>query len=315
MNRDFGDLVHDSMTWFTDGADAPAGLAARVRRQHRRRQQAKLGWFAAGTALASATAVIAATGAASPSRISHHHVSTAHAINAQTAARVISAVERAMAQTSATNPIENTRETVSGIRLAVAIPSRQPVFVSASVISTWSRGRFERSEFFAPNGQVQLSTASTTSSGMSHQVWVSYPEKVWWSGTYQAASAGVPKPICALDATRRTPAAWASEVRKLLSCGAAAVEGHARIDGVAAIKLGLNNRYAQGCAGTSDHRRCGGSANWTGTLWVSASSHLPIRLTGGGSSYRFQTDFRWLPATPASLAMLHQTIPSGFRHV
>jgi hypothetical protein len=47
------------------------------------------------------------------------------------------------------------------------------------------------------------------------------------------------------------------------------------------------------------------------TLWVNAATYLPMRLDQGG----LQTDFQWLPPTPAHEAMLNMPVPAGFHQV
>jgi hypothetical protein len=50
-------------------------------------------------------------------------------------------------------------------------------------------------------------------------------------------------------------------------------------------------------------------------LWVSAQTYLPIRLvfgSGHGSEATAIQDFRYLPPTPANLALLRVPIPAGY---
>jgi hypothetical protein len=47
------------------------------------------------------------------------------------------------------------------------------------------------------------------------------------------------------------------------------------------------------------------------TFWVNPVNYLPVRANLG----QRQTDFRWLPASPANLARLKVTVPAGFRRV
>jgi hypothetical protein len=44
---------------------------------------------------------------------------------------------------------------------------------------------------------------------------------------------------------------------------------------------------------------------------VDPATYLPVRWDVGGS----QTDYLWLPPTPANLALLNEPIPAGFRQV
>ena len=45
---------------------------------------------------------------------------------------------------------------------------------------------------------------------------------------------------------------------------------------------------------------------------MNPATYLPIRLEAPGG---LQTDFQWLPPTPAHLAMLSMPIPAGFHQV
>lgn len=50
------------------------------------------------------------------------------------------------------------------------------------------------------------------------------------------------------------------------------------------------------------------------TLWVNASTYLPIRSTSSGHLTE-QTTFTWLPTTAVSTAILGVTVPAGFQRV
>lgn len=315
MNTDFDQLVRDSMTWFTDGVDAPAGLAEQARRRCRRRRNARMGWLAAGTALASAAVAAVISGPVTTGPGHQAHSRNRAATQAQTTAVVISRVDRALARAAAGHPVAYTRQTTEGVRLFVAIPHGRPTAVHAGVTSTWSRGSLEHVEVATRGGALALGMETDTRSGRSVQTMISYPQRVWWRGTYDAPTTPQPTPACTLGAITRTPTQWASEVRKLLTCGAA-VAGHQRVDGVDTIRLRLSSSYQRACAAANDSRRCQPQdVGWHGTLWADASTYRPVRLISHGHRYTFQIDFRWLPPTAANLAMLHQRIPPGFRHV
>jgi len=230
---------------------------------------------------------------------------------------VIGAGQREIAHelTAAVDLLAYTRQTSQGVKLFVAIPHGRPTEVRASVIQTWSRGLLERVEVVTGTGKPALGMQIDTRPGKSIQTTVSYPKRVWWRGTYQPPAAPKSELGCTLGQIDRTPAQWAREVRKLLSCGAA-VAGHERVDGVNAIKLRLSSSCHRACASASDQRRCQPQrVGWTGGLWANASTYLPVRLVSHGQRYRFQVDFRWLAPSAANLARLHQPIPAGFRHV
>jgi hypothetical protein len=326
--REFDELVHDAMKWFTDGVDVPAGLAARTRRRHRQRRT-KIGWLAAGTAVVAATAVMAATAAAS--QVSPARPSASQTIKAQTTARVISRIERAIAKTAATQPVGYVRQTNWGAYLNTFVPFPHPHNVQVKVTTSWSRGQRKRAESFTPGGRLVLGMETTTASRTSRSVWINYPDRVWWTTTTRTSPL---KPDCFLNVSNWTPAQWAAQVRKLLSCGTVSVQGHQRVDGVNAIELKLHARQVRYCVvqlppargtqlpparGTrrvSSKRHCElGFKGWNGTLWVDPSTYLPVRLQPfAAMSSGERLDFRWLPPTAANLAKLHQIIPPGFRH-
>ncbi|HEY2265064.1 MAG TPA: hypothetical protein VGI96_20740 [Streptosporangiaceae bacterium] len=81
-----------------------------------------------------------------------------------------------------------------------------------------------------------------------------------------------------------------------LTAGAWRVVGRAHVDGQPAIEL-KENGYRKGIP-----------ESLPGRLWVNAQTYLPIRLVFGGSVQ----DFRYLPPTPANLALLRVPIPAGY---
>lgn len=314
MNQDFDELVRDSMTRFTDGIDVPSRLFADARRQHRRRR-ARIGWLASGAAVAGATAVTlgsVVTGTvAQPG--GHHPLGNDGPV--QTTAVVITKVEHALTAAASGHPIAYTRQVNHGMKLFLVTPHGRPVRVHGSVMTTWSRGPMQRMVVGEPGGKPALATATDNSRGRSVQTIVSYQQRVWWRATYDLPTSIKPSIGCEFGAVSRTPAQWAREVRKLLSCGAA-VTGRQRIDGVGTIRLKLSSSHRHACAGSSDGRRCHPQAvGWSGTLWANAKTYLPVRLKAHGSHFSFQIDFRWLTPTAANLAKLRQPIPSGFKHV
>jgi hypothetical protein len=317
MNTEFDELVRDSMRDFTDGVEMPARLAADARQQHRRRQRARTGWLAGGAAVAGATAVTIGVVAAGGVPVVPHHIHShgGHAARIQTTAVVVDRVEHALATAASGNPVAYTRQTSHGFKLYLAIPHGKPIQVRGTVTSSWSRGPLQHVIVGAAGGKPALSMATDTSSGKSVETSVSYQRRVWWRGTYEAPTPAKPALGCKLGAVDRTPAQWAREVRKLLSCGAK-VAGRQRVDGVETIKLKLSSSYRRACAGSSDGGRCHPvPVGWTGALWANAKTFLPVRLFSHGHDFSFQIDFGWLAPTKANLAKLHQPIPAGFRHV
>lgn len=325
MNREFDELVHDSMKSFTDGIEVPAGLAAKARHHHRQQRRTKIGWLAAGTAVAGATAVLVTTTAAG--QVSPTRPSTGQTIKAQTTAQVLSYVDRAIAKTKTTEPVQYVRETSWGVRLPVIVlEPLHPTVVRVKSISTWSRGRQERVENLASSGRLVLGAKTTTAPKMSTSIWIDYSHRIWWRVSLPV---GNPGPSCFPNVPNWTPAQWASEVTKLLSCSTVTKQGRQQVDGIDAIRLKIHTKLVRGCVmelpqvrgrETVDISKCHHfewmHAGWNGNLWLDPSTYLPVRLTSfgpGRSGQRF--DFQWLSPTPANLAKLRQPIPAGFRHV
>lgn len=315
MTREFDEEVRDSMTWFTDGADVPAGITAAARRHLRRQRRARMGWLAGGTAVAAAAAVLIGTLGAGTGPAHQIAKSTTPGARVQTTAMVVSQIEHALTKAATSNPVAYTSQTTQGIKLVVAPPQGRPAEVNSTVTRTWSRGPLEHVEFATRAGQVKLGMEIDQRSGKSVQTTISYPRREWWRGTYQALPATNPEVACTLGEIDRTPAQWTREVKKLLSCGAV-VAGHARVDGVNTIKLKLSSTYRRACAGSNSPGTCQPvPVGWTGMLWADASSYLPVRLLSHGRHFGFLIDFGWLAPTAANLAKLHQPIPAGYRHI
>jgi hypothetical protein len=89
-------------------------------------------------------------------------------------------------------------------------------------------------------------------------------------------------------------------LHKLVSCGDYIVAGRQRVGGVPTIKLVSAE---------------GGKARGFETIWVDASTYLPVRILINVPAFQLQTDVQWLPATPANVAHLRLTIPAGFKRL
>ncbi len=333
MNQDFDEMVKDSMKWFTDGVDVPAGFAAQAREQVRRQRRARTGWIASGAAVAAAAAVVVgAVGATGPGGAAPRHPvagggSTRHlgksapkgvtgGLKVQTTSVVISRVDRALAKAATGSPVAFTRETSTGARLAVLIPHSGPVEFSPSLVTeNWSRGDFSRTDFVTPSGKVLFSQRSDNSSGKSVQTMISYQHQVWWNGTFDAPAPTQSQSACTLGETDLTKAQWTREIKKLLSCGAA-FAGYQQVDGVKTVKLKLSSTIKNACAASNSPGKCTPvPVGWSGVVWANASTYLPVRLMAHGHKFSFQIDFRWLAPSAANLALLHSKVPAGFRHV
>jgi hypothetical protein len=110
-----------------------------------------------------------------------------------------------------------------------------------------------------------------------------------------------------------TAAQVASDMEAVLSCVTFSITWNQRVDGTKAVKIvsrtSLGGLFAgTPVAGSLDH------STETSTLWISQATFLPIETqssTGTGQPPS-TTQFTWLPATKANLALLLVTIPPGF---
>jgi hypothetical protein len=325
MNLEFDEEVKESMKWFTEDVEVPAGLAAQARDQVRRQRRARMSWIASGTAVAAAAAVvIGAVGTGGPGAAASHHVAVksgthqvGHGLTVETTSVVIKRVDRALSKAATGNPVAFSRESSTGARLIVLIPHSGPVeFPSNLVAETWTRGALTRTDYVTPTGRVLFSQQSDTSSGQSVDTSVSYSHRSWWRGTYSVPAAAKPQAACTLGETELTRAQWTREIKKLLSCGAASFAGYEQVDGVKAVKLKLSSTIKNACAASNSPGKCAPvPVGWNGVLWANASSFLPVRLMAHGHKFSFRIDFGWLTPNAANLVKLHPSIPAGFRHV
>jgi hypothetical protein len=129
---------------------------------------------------------------------------------------------------------------------------------------------------------------------------INYRARTWTRTVYPFGSAsdrGRPGP------RRSTPLGLAAQLRAQVRDGQVTLIGPATVDGQRTIHLIERSR--------------GGAIN----LWVSPATYLPVREidTARGvaqtSPKAIRDDYRWLPATPASLRLLTtgSAIPSGFK--
>ena len=123
---------------------------------------------------------------------------------------------------------------------------------------------------------------------------VSYPGKVWWR--QQISSHAVTPPVAReLIANLPPLGKWTAH--------------NTTLNGRPAIEFTLHT--------TS---KAGKIKSWfIDSLWVDASTYLPLRETSDDGSTGFDTvgtsDYEYLPATPANLAKLTPPIPAGFKRV
>lgn len=118
---------------------------------------------------------------------------------------------------------------------------------------------------------------------------VDYGRREWWTRDNAGASCAPPL----------TPQTIEHDVRT----GSFTVAGHAVVGGQPSLKLVFMSTT------TGPHR-----VTELTTLWVNATTYLPIQSTSANHLSE-RTTFTWLPATAVNAAMLHVSIPAGFRQV
>jgi hypothetical protein len=160
----------------------------------------------------------------------------------------------------------------------------------------WANLRTTKLSAFTAAGQRIFDERFTVRNGSLATTAVSYTSHTWW--TTQTARPAVTGPASAgclpgggirLSGGRN---AWPDFIRSQLACGAYTVAGRQAVGGVDALEI----------TGNSGHLR----------LWVNPATYLPVRLETVGP---LRIDFRWLPATPANLAMLNMPVPAGFHQI
>jgi hypothetical protein len=151
------------------------------------------------------------------------------------------------------------------------------------------------SAFTATGRRLFDARLATAPGGGPEVVAVIYQDATWWRAVSgPQATGGSRRPACG-PGLQIGPAGWAAGIRSALKCGAFTLDGRQRVDGVGAIKLAATRGPLM--------------------LWVSPKTYLPVRIVSSISGGTNQTDFRWLPASPASLAHLTLRVPAGFRQV
>jgi len=152
----------------------------------------------------------------------------------------------------------------------------------------------------SPAGRPVTGYLVTITAHRTVSIVINYRARTWTRTVYlfgSASDAGRPGP------RRSTPLGLAAQLRGQVRAGKVTLIGPATVDGQRAIHLIERSRA--------------GAIN----LWVSPATYLPIREidTARGvpetSPRAIRDDYRWLPATRASLRLLTTAaaIPSGFK--
>jgi hypothetical protein len=303
MNTDVEELLRDGMERFTADVRAPAGLASEAGRLHQRHRRR------ARTAVAGGTAAVAAVAAA---------------------AVVLAVTGGARGTTGATALSPAQARTVAYVtkRVEDALASENLVFVGRSDSKatgdyvTWAYGPRNRWEAFTDSSEPYWSEGTAVVGGKLVGAYVTYFDHRYSLSRLGSRSGSA----CSTDAALSMAAPiiptthWSSYIDATLACGAAAVTGHVKIDGVETTEITGKSATVRLSAG---YGKVVGAkfatARWT--LYVRPTTYLPVRMVGstetfggssGSSASSFVTNVQWLPATPANVAKALVTIPPGF---
>ena len=296
MSTELEQRLRGAMEQFTGDVRVPPGLAVKAYRHQQKRRMTTRAVAAAGTAGAVAAAVAIAGAAGAFGSATSPPVQTSYT------AYVVRHVEHALAAPRVGHLVEADRTvfppgtTLQPFPYAL-VSSRD----SAGGGSPWSTGSTLRWIY-----HYSIRMSSFTASGQRVFDWgvspahgttaVIYRNGTWWAAPPPASQGGTgPAPGCLrgsmISLRGGAGNGWPAFIRSQLACGAYTVAGRQVIDGINTIKI-------TGASGPF-------------TFWVDPATYLPVRAI----LWQRQTDFHWLPATPANLAQLKLTVPAGFRHV
>jgi len=295
MNEDIAELLRQGIDRLPADATAPGRLAAQARRRNRRRRPALAMTAAAGTAGIVTAAVLAAAG----------NTAGVHAPDrAMLVAYVAGRMEQALSPARLADMVSVTTVQAAVVPLPGGMTTVNPLTVS------WSYRNLDRNEYFGKTGQPAVDVGDNWGTmrpgGTDRETAVDYVRGTWSRVSYpiEGAGPGTIEPVSSGCASQKTPVGYVGMplpffqptpgyIKATVACGALAADGHAVVDGVDAIKL----------IGTAK------SKARPLTVYVDPATYLPLRVVELGQ----QTDYQWLPATPARVAQLRVPVPAGFR--
>jgi hypothetical protein len=298
MSTDIEHELRGAMERFTHDVQIPPGLAVKAYRHQQKRRVTTRAVAAAGTvtaAAATAVAVAGATGAfgsagPSPAQATYTAYVVRHVQHALAASRVADLVEADRTVFPAGSTLQPFPDGLVGSAGGAGSPQW-----NAGYSLRWIyHGSAELSSFTA-SGQRVFDWAVTPAGRTTAVI---YGNDTWWTAPEAGPGPGPgagPARGCIqgheIVLGGGAGNGWPAFIRSQLACGAYTVAGRQVIDGIDTIKI----------TGTSGPF----------TFWVNPVNYLPVRANLGPR----QTDFRWLPASPANLARLKVTVPAGFKQV
>jgi hypothetical protein len=318
MNRDAEELLRESLSRVTTDARLPAGIAQRVRdRAGQHRRQARLTWYAGAAGVTAAAVAVAVTLTGGPAATSAAGGGVPH-VSAD--AFVVSHVTSALAAPRQAGDVVYTHSTEAG----------------GLQVTGWYGQTAYRTELTSGANSRNQDIGYKLSGSKYLVTTVYYPGRAWWqrlvSGPLPAApSVDEQMALVTCNISRSAVLAhfeWSSFIHDMLTCGSFTTVGHAAIDGVRVLKLAGHTKPTSSASATAGVKA---TTSFAETLWVNASTYLPVQLIWtmnsstshqslGHTSHQagantVQTDFQWLPPTAANLAELAVNIPQGFRKI
>jgi hypothetical protein len=295
MNTELEQRLRADMEQATQGVHVPPGLALKAYRHQQKRT------MTTRAAIAGAAAVLVA-GALTAAGVTGAFGRPAGGPQVKTTTYVISRVERALSAPGMTNVIAYTRtDYPAGITLH-ATPGGLNASGGPGGNSSqqgdyellWANLHTTKLSAFTATGHRVFDERIAVGNGSLTTTVVNYASHTWWTTQSARPATGPGSASCMPGGGIRLSGgynAWPDFIRAQLACGAYTVAGKQAVGGVDALKITASSGHL--------------------TLWVNASTYLPMRLEDGG----LQTDFQWLPPTPANLAMLNMTVPAGIHQV
>jgi hypothetical protein len=293
MSAQLRQLLRGGMERFVEDVRPPEGLALRAYQHRRKRRLAARAATATGVAAAlTAVGVAGLTGAFGPGN--GQQVQTAayithvqHALASQAEGGLVGYARTVLPAGTVLEPEPGNWKVLPGGRRSLRSG------VAAAVMIAWSYRNESTLTALDATGQP-VATEQNTASGPygTATVAVNYRDRTWWRATVTLKPhlRTPAQPSCSAQDVIPASETWPSVIRHQLSCGAYTEDGRQGVDGIDAIKLTGGNGLM---------------------LWIDPATYLPVRQAGLGGV----TDFRWLRATPASLAHMNVAVPAGFRRV
>lgn len=326
MNSDVGDLLREGIDRATAGERIPPGLAGRARQRHHRRAFTIRAAAVTGTAAVTAAAVVAAVTGGTPPRGGGPVLTTAYVAGHTEQALAAAGRGGLIYRVSWAGPEEYA---VAAEPMVSGHPSTELHLNSLKIArtTTWFYQGRTRTEGYAADGQVAIDIGpSTPTRSRGPQappdlIAVDPHTRQWFHPLtpFDVPYSSPPVPHSCntrddwLVGGPLSSAEFAALARKSLSCGQFRADGQQQVNGARALRLAGTPQLLRQLRG-DEWGRTGPRAV---TLWVNATTFLPVRVTVSGWKIpdRKSTDFSWLKPTAANLAMLRVNVPAGTHEV